>query len=216
MAFFGAGFSANSFPSLNKKVCIEPTNTGWTCQPRARWVWTLKLGHSKLLSLLLQRKLSACSLAHRRYVITRINPDSRATFSVSIHCKFRRLFSIQQPLSHFFSRKQKMQLFKGVFACTYYIKIPKMSAGLEEKITGISIGNVDVLMSGTVSSVSVWEEKATLLLSLFLPPENWKHKQKKCHSLGGMSTAAAWQDNSRGQEWKGILFSPHYNLKTGN
>lgn len=116
----------------------------------------------------------------------------------------------------FSAGSKKMQLFKGVFACSYYTKIPKMSAGSEEKITGISKGNVNVLMSGTVSSVSVWEEKATMLLSLFLPLENWKHKQKRCHSRGGVCKAPAWQDNSRGREWKVILFSPHYNLKSGN
>lgn len=40
-----------------------------------------------------------------------------------------------------------MQLFKGVLARTYYIKISKTSAVSEEKITGISIANLDVLMS---------------------------------------------------------------------
>lgn len=44
-----------------------------------------------------------------------------------------------------------MQLFKGVFTCTYYIKISKISAITEEKITGISIANLGVLMSDTYS-----------------------------------------------------------------
>lgn len=42
-----------------------------------------------------------------------------------------------------------MQLFKRAFACTYYIKISKISADSEDKITEISIANLDVLMSDT-------------------------------------------------------------------
>lgn len=57
-----------------------------------------------------------------------------------------------------------MQLFKG--ACTYCIKTSKISVGSEEKISGIFISNLDVFMSGTLSSVS--EKNGPCCFSVFL------------------------------------------------
>lgn len=121
-----------------------------------------------------KRQLFTCSLAHRWYIIVMwINPDTRATFSVRNHWFPQDLFTPKQWHIPFSSGRQKMQLFNGVFACTYYIKYLRK---LSQKNTGIAIANLAVLMWDTYS-LPVFEEQ--FCFSHFsLLTESWKEEQK--------------------------------------
>lgn len=79
-------------------------------------------------------------------------------------------FTPKQPDSHFFSRKQKMQLFNGVFSCTLLCKSISGISHFQRENNWIIIANLDVLISGT-NSASV---KEFLVLSVFY--FDWKPK----------------------------------------
>lgn len=164
--------SANSVRFLNKKDCTELPKDGhvrYVLTESAFWALTW-VTTSCFLCLCKEHCLPASLLTEGISLLEQIQALLLLAQEIPT-ISSQDFFNPKQPLSHFFSRRQKMHLFKG--PCTYCIKTSKISAGSEEKISGIFISNLDVFMSGTVSSVS--EKNGPCCFSVFLL--DWKLKE---------------------------------------